>query len=379
MVSACTPSSVAVGQPARTRSEPFSRWSFGLARPTLTRMRWLGVWVLAPALACACGGAEEPPDGGAGTSSAGTNPTGTGGAAGTSASGGTAGAGSGSGGGSGASGTSGGGSGGVPSGSCSGTFGAPTVVLELPGQRFGSLSLGPGELELLYATSDYSMLPELPSYRRSVRTSTSVPFPEGQPVPELDAPCDPTFERSGDLSLDGLRYYYVCYSLEEPMTVPLRIARRASLDAPFVVDERTYGDVGTGPSLGPGELELFTSPAEFQSTPTLRHERPDQDAAFGASSELMGLTLVTPELSADGRFLFGALYGLDTDVQRLMMAERASNGVQFGSPVPVITAATDEIVGSAAISADCRSLYYISVLPDGDLGNLLYRMVVVKR
>jgi hypothetical protein len=342
-------------------------------------MRWLGVWVLAPALACACGGAEEPSDGGAGTSSAGTNPTGTGGAAGASASGGTASAGSASGGSAGASGTNGGGSGGVPSSSCSGTFGAPTVVLELPGQRFGSLSLGPGELELLYATADYSMLPELPSYRRSVRTSTSVPFPEGQPVPELDAPCDPTFERSGDLSLDGLRYYYVCYSLEMPGTVPLRIARRESLNAPFVVDDRTYGDVRSGPSLGPDELELITSPVDFTYAATLRHARSGQDAAFAASSELVGLTLVTPELSADGRFLFGALYGLDTDVQRLMMAERASDGVQFGSPVPVITGAADETVGSAAISADCRSLYYISVLPDGELGNPLYRTVVVKR
>jgi hypothetical protein len=144
-------------------------------------------------------------------------------------------------------------------------------VLEAPeNYELGSLSLGPGELELIYATASFGEPPELPTYRRSVRASTSVPFPQGEPIPELDAACDPTFDRSGDLTLDGLRYYFACHSRDLQGLAPLRMATRASPSAPFVLDQRTYGDVHRGTTVAPGELELITSPAAFSGYPSIR-------------------------------------------------------------------------------------------------------------
>jgi hypothetical protein len=87
--------------------------------------------------------------------------------------------------------------------------------------------------------------------------------------------------------------------------------------------------------------------------------------------------LNTPELSADGRFLFGAWQPDDSDVMHIVTAQRASDGVQFGTPVPVLSSEAPSVVGSAAISADCRSLYYVHVEQAGTAPR--YRVLVVTR
>jgi hypothetical protein len=249
---------------------------------------------------------------------------------------------------------------------CEGNFGAPSVVFELPGQTLGSLSLGPGELELIYATSPIGQDPQPQSYRRSLRASTSVPFSAGEPLPELDAACgDATLLRSGDLSLDGLRYYFVCYPTIEIYETPLRLARRASLDAPFVVEQQTYGEVYPGPTLGPDELELLTSPSTNGETPSMRYLRSGQSAEFVlASSSPSGVILRTPEISPDGRFVFGTTRP-DGTPTALVMAERAAGATAFGMPVTLTQArAASDALGSAAISGDCRSLYYVEIAVD---------------
>jgi hypothetical protein len=135
-------------------------------------------------------------------------------------------------------------------------------VLELPGQSIGALSLGPGELELIYVSAPIDAEPQSPTYQRALRSSTAEPFPAGTPLPELDEACaEARFARSGDLSLDGLRYYFVCYDADSPSsTGTLQLAERERLDAPFVVSTTFFGFVSPGPTLGPDELELITSP-----------------------------------------------------------------------------------------------------------------------
>ena len=273
-----------------------------------------------------------------------------------------------------------GGSGGAVSVDCGGNFGTPSVVLSVPGVEIGSLAPSSDELELIYSGATQTDVSYTSGFYRSARASKDVPFAPGTPLPELDAACaDSTLGRSGDLSADGLRFYFVCYSLEEadPL-VALHVARRASPGAAFVVDSTTYGTVRPGPAISADELTLFTSASRAEIVGANSYVRPSASAPFGSATILAGLeTVITPDLSSDGRFLFGSVTNGDVP-SALVVAERASTNVSFASYTPVLTAPDlRSVLGSPAISQDCRSLYYVLVANDPI--PLTYSAMVVKR
>jgi hypothetical protein len=309
-------------------------------------------WLLIPVLALlpACGGdseGENEPEGRAGSPGAGGSAgSASGGAAGNP----SAGAGSGTGG------------AGAPDPDCGGGFGAPSPVLTGAGIEVGSLALSPDELELIYTRS--SPVEGADSdFRRSVRASKNVAFAPGEPLSVLNAACgDPQLLRSGDLSTDGLRFYFVCYAAGGDVLTPLRVARRATLASAFIVDAKSYGMVRSGPTLSWNELELYTSPSVSQLMGTNLHVRSSVSEAFDPGSTLSGFDSVfTPDLSSDDLLLFGVTVPA-TDPRALVMAERASTSSQFTSHSPLLTA-PDLMTsfGSPTISYDCRSLYYVHI------------------
>jgi len=345
----------------------------GLVRIPLVR---LGVaWILV-----GCGSsAESHPGGGSGAGTAGGGSAGAaaGGMAGSTAAGGA----SGSGVTGGAAGSSTGGGSGSPGLDCSGAFGPPTGVLSVPGAEIGGLTLSADELEMIYGVGP--LLADSPrGFVRSVRSSTAEPFSAGTALPELDAVCQPTDYRSGDLSSDGLSFYFVCYASFESPAVELRVARRAAPGIPFVVDAQSYGSIFTGPSISADELTLYTSAQgslDAPGGPPIVHTRASRDVPFGAGTPLTALgVMYTPDVSEDGLWLFGSRTALSTSPPQLIASQRSSLVEPFGEPSVVLTREAMGSLGSAAISADCRSLYYVDVASDGT-GSLTYTAMVLRR
>jgi hypothetical protein len=258
---------------------------------------------------------------------------------------------------------------------CSGAFGTPRTVLEIFDMSLSALTLGPDELELIYNGVALGFNdPVLYSARRASKTEM---FSNPVGLPELDAACtSPTQTRSGDLSFDGLTFYFACYLASQLQPMPLRVARRTSLDAPFVLDPEPIGELIAGPSVSRDELELFSGLAEV---PTMRLVRDDISEPFGPAEPVAGfemLALATPEIAANGRDIFvsqtttgGSSYGIAT-------ATRSGPGAAFG-PLQWVLLPEDpnEVFRSPAISNDCRSLYYVNDRSDPRA----YRVDVVTR
>ena len=345
-------------------------------------MRWvLAVLVAAAVSACGSTGDDDEASDGAGQGgNAGKAGSGGGsgetGAAGDPGSGGTSGSSSGGTSGSGGSGGHGGGAGtsgsaGTPMADCTGTFGDPTLVMDGAGMRLGSLTLRADELELIY--EDRPMDETAPHhYRRSLRASKDELFPPGEELAVLDAACDdPTWTRSGDLSNDGLRLYFACYETLAAEPQPIRVARRKTLDAPFVLDEATYGTSRSGIAIDSDELMIVTSPS-VEAGPLYAHTRATTSDVFGPELTLVGLDgLLTPDLSSDGQHLFASRY---TDVNRnsLVTADR-TGPTTFSTALTIRQLDEVEVVGSPSISADCRSLYYVSVVAGPEFSIMVLR------
>ncbi len=363
-------------------------------------VRWLSGVAMLFACILACDGEGEGGDEGddgsggsaasggssnGGTSSGGTANGGTsegGGPDGGTSAGGTSGGGT-SGGGTSGGGTSGGGTsnGGSSSGTggsgdvdCSGAFGTTRrTVLEVPDATFSGLTLGPDELELIYSAGMTGETTQ--RFFSARRASKADAFSDPTPLPELDAACtSPDETRSGDLSFDGLRLYFTCYTSAQPAVTPLRIARRENLDAPFVVDPEPLGTVFGGPTVTRDELELFSA---LSLMPAAHYQRDDVNEPFGEGDLAAGLemlTLATPEIAPNGLDLFvsqtttASSYGLS-------MARRGAPGEPFGPAGPIIAETPNEVFGSPAISNDCRSLYYAYILAQP----LTYRVEVITR
>jgi hypothetical protein len=317
------------------------------------------------ALAAGCGGKSIDIDGdsrsrGGSTASGGSTSNGGGSNGGTSSggasSGGTSGAGT-SGGGT-SNGSSGSGSGGSSEViDCTGAFGAPRTVLETARFSVASLTVSPDELELIYVAST-TMSGEQGFYRAR-RASRAEAFSEPVALPELDAVCTRSIEnRSGDLTFDGLGFYFACYEIQSPSAARLRVARRASLDAPFVVDPTPFGTVTGGPSVSRDELELF---AAIAGEPAMRYVRSDASAPFGIGEPLLGFgtaPLLTPEIAPNGLDLFFAQTTLGPS-HVLVTATRTEPHAAFGQLDLVLPEIMYEYFGSPALSKDCRSLYYV--------------------
>lgn len=178
-----------------------------------------------------------------------------------------------------------------------------------------------------------------------------------------DACLSPTSVRSGELSNDGLRFYFGCYQglTDEPQ--PIRVARRKTLDVPFVLDAEEFGTSHTGLAIDGDELMIVTSPST-KGGPLFAHTRATTSDVFGPELSLIGLDgLITPDLSSNGQHLFASRY-TDVNQNSLVTAERT--GPTTFSTALTIRRLEDpvNVVGSPSISADCRSLYYVSVTTD---------------
>ncbi|HEX5098888.1 MAG TPA: hypothetical protein VFV94_05285, partial [Polyangiaceae bacterium] len=305
------------------------------------------------------GSAGKPAAGGSGAngsggSEAGADGSGTGGAS--------------TGGSSGMSGTAG-----TPAPDCTGTFGEPTLVMDGAGERLGGLTLSADELELIYEASPMDAAAEH-HFRRSTRERKDDVFLPGDELTMLDDAClTPTLVRSGELSNDGLRFYFGCYQglTDEPQ--PVRIARRKALDAEFVLDSEELGTSLSGLALDADELMIVTSPAT-KGGPLFARTRALASDVFGPEITLIGLDgLITPDLSSDGQHLFASRY-TDVNQNSLVTAERT--GPLTFSTALTIRQLEDPVllVGSPAISADCRSLYYVNVTTDRE-----YSVMVMRR
>jgi hypothetical protein len=219
--------------------------------------------------------------------------------------------------------------------------------------RLFSPTLNAAETELLYAADgEGSSL----RYYRSTRASKSDVFESSEPIPELDAACASTDDRTIDVTGDGLRAYLVCYGPDNPESNVLRFAVRAALDAPFVLDEKSYGVVGPSAAIASGELTLYSSGLTPSADPPLLFERTTTSEPFDAGTVIPGLEgtlLITPDVSADGLSLFGNQGGA------ISVATRASVHDAFSLPEVIIPAPESGDWVSVTVSENCRSLYAV--------------------
>lgn len=244
---------------------------------------------------------------------------------------------------------------GSPSIDCRGTFGEPRLVLNTLGGKLFSPALTADEKEIVYASAE---IQEYLTYYHSTRASKADEFGPAEPLSELDAACAPTDDRTIDLTGDGLRAYLVCYGPDNPESYVLRIAARPALDAPFVLDEKRYGEVGPSAAVAPGELALYSSGIAPSSDPALFFERATTSEPFGAGTDIPGLegmVVTTPDVSSDGLSLYGAI------MDGIVLATRASVDDPFSALSPIVEPGDSGQWVSPTISEDCRSLYAVNL------------------
>jgi hypothetical protein len=266
------------------------------------------------------------------------------------------------------------GTGGSDDTDCSGAFGTPRTVLEIFDMQVSALTLSPDELELIYNADTLGATgPGLYSARRASKTEM---FSNPVGLPELDAACtSPLHTRSGDLSFDGLTFYFACYLSTQRQPMPLRVARRTSLDAPFVLDPEPLGELIAGPSVSRDELELFSA---LDDVPVMRLGRDDISEPFGPAEPVAGfemLALATPEIAANGRDIFVSQTTTGGSSYGIAKATRSGPSAAFGPLEWVLPENPEEVFRSPAISNDCRSLYYVNERPNPRA----YRVDVVTR
>jgi hypothetical protein len=266
------------------------------------------------------------------------------------------------------------GSAGTPTADCTGTFGEPALVMDAAAMRVGGLTLRADELELIYEDRPTDDTAAEHHFRRSIRTRKDEMFPPGETLDVLDAACeDSTWARSGELSNDGLRLYFGCYAGLTAEPQPIRLARRASLDEPFVLEEAPVGTSRSGLALDSDELMIVTSPA-IEEGPLFAQTRATTSDVFGPAVTLIGLDgLLTPDLSSDGQRLFASRY---TEVNRNSLVTAERTGPTTFSTALTIRQLDDPVavVGSPTISADCHALYYVSVAAGPE-----YSIMVLRR
>jgi hypothetical protein len=338
--------------------------------------RWAACGALVLSLCViACGGDDASGgDGDAGGSTSSGGSTSVGG----TSTGGLPSGGTSSNGGSSSGGTSTGGSGAGGSGDCTGAFGMPRVVLEMPDTSFSGLTVSPDELELIYSAGLLGS-GSAQGFFHARRASKADVFSTPVALPELDAACAmPSMTRSGDLTFDGLGFYFTCYDSELPAgSSQLLYARRPSLDAPFVVVSIDYLDVDRGPSVSRDELELFA--ALGTAGPTKRYTRSDTTQGFSSGEIVAGLDstiIATPEIAPDGRTLYASQSASNT-WYALVEATRSAPDAAFGPLTVLLPEIMNETFGSPAISNDCRSLYFVHYVLE--TGVLTYRVEVMTR
>lgn len=254
---------------------------------------------------------------------------------------------------------------------CTGEFGNPALALQGTDEdRPVSVSISHDELELFYVMDHKSTAEE--RYMVTRRSSITEPFPAGSPVEELNALCPANEWKTMDVTDDGLRAYVGCGGTEALPQIVFT-ARRSSRSAPFQLDdEPVLTKAGQSVSVASNELMAFTSGLPLNSAP-LVFTRSSPGEPFGAGLPIPGFetaqNVTTPDISSDGLHLYVNASG---DVAA---ASRARLSDPFGAMVPVVQHSDpDVILGSPAITIDCRALYYVEASNTSP-----WRVLVVRR
>lgn len=215
----------------------------------------------------------------------------------------------------------------------------------------GGPSITEDELELFYSLDTGT---GLASFVVTKRESVSAAFPAASPVPGVSG-CSTPFGTM-DVSDDGLRLYYACWA-DSSAPVSVEFADRPDRASAFT-PKGTVAMLGGSPAIDSLELVLYSS--GLSGGAPLMAERESPLDEFGEATEIPGLatsTLVTPDASPDGLQLFGAQTGI------LGFVSRPNVDAPFGAFTPV--PGLPDNSGAPAISADCRSLYFVARTPSG--------------
>ncbi|MET0794649.1 MAG: hypothetical protein ABW061_24220, partial [Polyangiaceae bacterium] len=141
----------------------------------------------------------------------------------------------------------------------------------------------------------------------------------------------------------------------------VRVAKRATSSASFVLADDSFGTTGPGIGLSADELGLYagddqgipvaTQSPQFYTRTSLTSPFADPQPIRG----LEGTGLVAPFVTPDGLDLIGSQRGV------LVAAHRQSTSVAFGPLETLFTPATDVWNSSPVPSRDCSSLYYLEI------------------
>jgi hypothetical protein len=198
---------------------------------------------------------------------------------------------------------------------------------------------------------------------RARRDDKSDPFPAGEAITELNEQCS-DLSRAIDISDDGLRVYFGCaYDAVGPETV--YFGQRPDRSQPFTIDPMPLvSGAGRQFDVTRSELVAFSSSNPIGASP-LTYTRSAPMGPFGDGGPVLGLETTVfawPTLANDDRTLFGTQSGV------LVSTTRPAPDAAFGAVVPIPLPGT--FYSSVAISADCRSLYYLNGLEDLTVWNL---------
>jgi hypothetical protein len=193
---------------------------------------------------------------------------------------------------------------------------------------------------------------------RSLRSDA---FSNHVELPELASLCGADLIHSIDVSPDGLRLYAACASADATALQTLRVAERPSRAAPFVVAAGSLGS--TEPLIGISQDELTLFASDLNVASLVARSRSSLDGPFGESQTLLATEFRNPEPTADGLGLYGAVSTASVLQSQLVFASRASTAAPFSAPSAegLPQAGEMEFDASPAISADCRTLYFLRI------------------
>ena len=212
------------------------------------------------------------------------------------------------------------------------------------------------QLELFYVRGDSGS--EL--FQVAHRDAPDETFSPGTDVTELNNLCS-GLDKSEDLSFDGLRVYFSCYTDVAQLTV-LRFAARPDRDSAFG-SATELGETAPSAGLSADERELYGALFSLESSTQLS-TRSSLSQPFGARmvwSSLDQVAFFSPTVSGDGLEIYGAV-GEEKVFSR---STRARPTATFSAPT-ALTSLTGSLqaAGAPEISEDCRTLLYAGVDTD---------------
>lgn len=238
---------------------------------------------------------------------------------------------------------------------CNGPFGSPELVLAVePPMDLGGPTITADELELFYSLDNGSGMASFVVAKRETELDA---FSAGSPVLGLSG-C-PTPLGTMDVSHDGLRLYYACWS-DGAAEVTVTLADRTDRLGEFTV-QSAIGTAGGSPAVDRAELILYSSGLNGRAP--LRALRGQLSEDFAAAEGIEGLensTLSTPAPSPDGLALYGAQAGA------LVVATRPDPASAFGAAKAIPGLPTN--AGAPVLTADCRTLYFVARTETGGRG-----------